>query len=253
MGLCGTTAAGGTGRDRQCHGATGLSTGNAQQSGGRREVGSAAVPRESSDFASGIPDGCGTAPTPRRTRGTPRAFGRARVDTAVLSPCAPAGGARGETASRRSIPGEGPTRSSRRRCPTARAAPRGRTPPPPAPRGAAAPLTWFLSNCSLSASRLCPARRLSTRAGTLLMLFMAAQRTPRSTHRAHRAPSAPAPPAAPPGRAPQRPLVAAPGPAGSGWLRPPAAAEGRGAPSLPAPIVLRSARPRSSTPTPAVS
>lgn len=240
--LCGTAAADGTGRDRRCHRTTGPSTGNAQLSGGGREGGSTAVPRENGAFASGIPNGCRTAPSPGRTCGTQRGFGRAPVDTAVrLSLRAPTGEARGETASWRSVPGEGPTRSSRRRCPTARAAPRGRTPPPGPWDTPASPLTWFLSNCSLSASRLCPARRLSTRAGTLLMLFMAAQRTRRSTHRAHRAPSAPAPPAAPPGRAPQRPPVSAPVPAGSGRLHPPAAPVG---------CPLLSAFAGSSTPTP---
>lgn len=41
---------------------------------------------------------------------------------------------------------------------------------PPAPRGP--PLAWVLSNCSRSASRLWPGLRLSTRAGTFLILFI---------------------------------------------------------------------------------
>lgn len=49
-------------------------------------------------------------------------------------------------------------------------APRAPAPPPPALPASA--LACVLSNCSRSASRLWPGLRLSTRAGTFLMLFM---------------------------------------------------------------------------------
>lgn len=74
-------------------------------------------------------------------------------------------------------------------------------------------LAWFLSNCSRSASRLCPARRLSTRAGTLLMLFMAGPapctglRAPRTGHRASGAARGSSRPRTAPG--PTAPLAAA--------------------------------------------
>lgn len=118
-----------------------------------------------------------------------------------------------------------PAKRNPRRCPTkrsgagrSRSAPspsRYREPQPvpgaPSPPPSAA-LAWLLSNCSRSASRLCPPRRLSTRAGTLLMLFMAGPRSPGSAPRAaptgaarrsRRAlrPRATAPPAAAPGPA----------------------------------------------------
>lgn len=95
-------------------------------------------------------------------------------------PSAPAPARASGSPARRAAGGGGGRRLGRKVAGAARArpGPEGRargvgekgTHPPPPP--AAPTLAWVLSNCSRSASRLWPGLRLSTRAGTLLMLFI---------------------------------------------------------------------------------